>query len=210
MVACIILFIADISANATATFCSLEGLTTLLFAQHQGLLHLQSNYMHLFQVVGPMEGNANVDENVCALSDDRKFTASFVSIASVFEDIGTFAVETLDALDVVEKNQLYQNVSKCVVNLIAGITRVVAGQDSMKEAANEILPIVPHMLLKLRGRDSAEVLRKQKEYLLKRWTDVEIDAIEWEFQELKLAYQNEGLLKDALDNCDYKTSFQTG
>ena len=66
----IIVFIADISAYAIVTFCSLEGLTTLLFAQCQGLLCLQSNNMHLFQAVGPMEGNANVDENVCALSDD--------------------------------------------------------------------------------------------------------------------------------------------
>ena len=206
----IILFIADISAYATATFHSLEGLTTLLFAQRQGLICLQSNYMHLFQVVAPMEGNANVDENVCALSDDRKFSASFVSIASVIEDIGTFAVETLDALDVVEKNQLYQNVSKCVVNWTAGIARVVAEQDSIYEAANEIPPIVPHMLLKLHGKEFAEVLQKQKEHLLKRWTEVEMDAIEWEFQELKLAYQNEGFPKDALDNCDFKTSFQTG
>ena len=46
--------------------------------------------------------------------------------------------------------------------------------------------------------------------MLKRWSEVEIDAIEHEFQELKLAYQYEGPLKDALDNCDYKTSFQTG
>jgi hypothetical protein len=96
----IILFIADISAYATATFRSLEGLTTLLFAQCQGLTCLQSNYMHLFYAVGQIEENANVDENVCALSDDMKFTASFVSIASVIEDIGTFVVETLDALDV--------------------------------------------------------------------------------------------------------------
>ena len=103
-----ILFIADISANFTATFPSLEGLTTLLFALCQGLICLQSNYMHLFQAAGPIEGIANVDENVCALSGDRKFTASFVSIASVIEDIGTFPVETLDALDVDEKNQLYQ------------------------------------------------------------------------------------------------------
>jgi hypothetical protein len=56
----------------------------------------------------------------------------------------------------------------------------------------------------------SEVLQKQKECLLKRWTEVEIDAIDREFQELKLAYQNEVPLKDALDNCDYKTSFQSG
>ena len=154
----IILFIADILANATVTFHFLEGLTTLLFAQCQGLLCLQPNYMHLIQAAGPIEGRANVDENVCALSDDRKFSASFVSIASVIEDIGTFAVETLHALDAVEKNQLYQIVSKCVVNLIAGIARVVTEQDSMNEAANEIPPILQHMLLKLCGKDFAEVL----------------------------------------------------
>jgi hypothetical protein len=69
--------------------------------------------MQFFQAVGPMEGNASVDENVFALSDDRTFTASFVSIAGVFEDIGTFAVETLDAPDVVEKihcTKISQNV----------------------------------------------------------------------------------------------------
>jgi hypothetical protein len=109
----IILFIADISAYATATFCSLEGLTTLLFAQCQGLICLQSNYMHLIQLVGPIEGNANVDKNFCALADDRKVIASFVSIASVIEDIGTFAVDTLDTLDVVEKNYLYQMSEMC-------------------------------------------------------------------------------------------------
>ena len=144
------------------------------------------------------------------MSDDRKFSASFVSIASDFEDIGTFAVETVDALDVVEKNQLYQNASKCVLNLIASIARVVAKQDSINEAAYEILPILPHMLLKLHGKDLTEVFQKQKEHLLKKWTEVEIEAVEQDFQEWKLAYQNEGPLKDALDNCDYKTSFQTG
>ena len=87
---------------------------------------------------------------------------------------------------------------------------MVAERDSMNEAANEIPPILPHMLLKLGGKDFEEDLQKQKERLFKRWTEVEIDAIEHEFQELKLAYQNEGPLKDALGNCNYKTSFQTG
>ena len=44
---------------------------------------------------------------------------------------------------------------------------MVAEQDSINEAANEILPIFPHMLLKLHGKDFAEVLQKQKEHLLK-------------------------------------------
>ena len=87
-------------------------------------------------------------------------------------------METVDGLDVVEKDQLYQNVSNCVVNLIAGLARVVAEQDSMNDAANEILPISSHMLLKICGKNFAEVLQKQKDWVLKRWTEVEIDAIE--------------------------------
>ena len=67
-------------------------------------------------------------------------------------------MEILDALVVVETSQLYQNVLKCVLNLIAGIARVVAEQDSMNEAANEIPPMLPHMHLKLYGKDFAEVL----------------------------------------------------
>ena len=51
-------------------------------------------------------------------------------------------METLDALDAVEKYQLYQNVLKCVVNLIAGIARVVAEQDSMNEAATLAIPAI--------------------------------------------------------------------
>ena len=47
----------------------------------------------------------------------------------------------------------------------------------MNEAANEVPPILPHMLLKLRGKDFAKVLQKQKECLLKRWTEVESDAV---------------------------------
>ena len=47
----------------------------------------------------------------------------------------------------------------------------------MNEAANEIPPILPHMLLKLCGKNFAKVLRKQKECLLRRWTDIEINAI---------------------------------
>jgi hypothetical protein len=58
---------------------------------------------------------------------------------------------------------------------------VVAVQDSMNEAAKEIPPILPHMLLKLCGKDFAEILQKQKEHFLKRWTEDEIDAIECEF-----------------------------
>ena len=50
-------------------------------------------------------------------------------------------METVDGLDVVENDLLYQNVSNCVVNLIAGLARVVAEQDSMNDAANEVPPI---------------------------------------------------------------------
>ena len=71
-------------------------------------------------------------------------------------------METVDGLDVVENDLLYQNVSNCVVNLIAGLARVVAEQDSMNDATNEILPISSHMLLKYVGKTLQKFCKNKK------------------------------------------------
>ena len=50
---------------------------------------------------------------------------------------------------------------------------------------------------------------EQKMHLSERWTDVEINAIELEFQSLKLAYEGEDALKASLDACNWSTTFES-
>ena len=56
-------------------------------------------------------------------------------------------------------------------------------------------------LIAVRGREFAAIVMEQKMRLSERWTDVEINAIELEFQSLKLAYEGEDPLKASLDAC---------
>ena len=86
----------------------------------------------------------------------------------------------------------------------------VVERDSSNEAAEEIPPVLPHLLVKLRGREFSRVLRIQRNRLLKTWSQVEINDIELEFQGLKMAYQNEEALKNVLDGCDHTTGFSEG
>ena len=69
-------------------------------------------------------------------------------------------------------------------------------------------PVLPHELVKLRGAKFAAIIRKQQERLQEWVLAVEANKIEQEFQELKLVYQTEESLKNVLDQCDHKISFR--
>ena len=93
-----------------------------------------------------------------------------------------------------EKQLIFCNVSKCAVNLIAGLANIVAERNSMNEAAEKVPPVLPHQFLTLRGREFASILQNQRSCLSERWTDFQIDAIELDFQALCDAYESEDSL----------------
>ena len=93
-----------------------------------------------------------------------------------------------------------------MVNLIAAIKEVTAEQDSSNSATDEIPPVLPHMLVKMHGRDFARIIWEQRSHLLLGpWTETTIEQIEHEFQQLQSAYLSEPNLKRVLDECDNMT-----
>ena len=63
--------------------------------------------------------------------------------------------------------------------------------------------MLPHELVKLRGSQFSNIIRQQKDRLKTRLSEIEIDRLEQEFQEMCLAYQSEDSLKNVLDQCDH-------
>jgi hypothetical protein len=55
-----------------------------------------------------------------------------------------------------------KSIATCSVNLIAGLTNIVAGRDSVNHAAISMPPVLPHQLVKLRGREFADTILQQK------------------------------------------------
>ena len=155
------------------------------------------------------DGEIMGDKAIGAMPDNNSLLVAFLDTEGVLEDLGSFAVETLQNLENEEKQLIFCNVSKCAVNLIAGLANIVAEQNSMNEASENVSPVLPHQLITLRDREYAFILQNQRSRLSERWTNVQIDAIELDFQALCDAYESEDSLKAALDSCDHTTSFET-
>ena len=63
-------------------------------------------------------------------------------------DLGTFAMETIESIRAQLHQPLCYNLSKCMVNLIEGIEAMNAERDSSNESPEENLsPVLPHELV---------------------------------------------------------------
>lgn len=91
-----------------------------------------------------------------------------------------------------------------------GISAVQAERDSTNAPANDLPPVLPHQLIKLRGREFSQIILKHLEHLKAFWMDDDIDRIEREFRELLNAYKYEQALELALSKCDDSTGFEDG
>ena len=147
----VIMFIHKISAEATITFRNLEGLTTIVSQQREGLRHLHGVYAWLFNASGPLsdEDADVVDLGVAVVSDDRLFLLHLSDVKEVLEDLGMFVLDKIEETGADAMTELVKYITVCIVNLIAGVDSVVAERDSSIEAALDMPPVLPHQLVLL-------------------------------------------------------------
>jgi hypothetical protein len=145
----LLLLIAKISTSASIMFRSLQGFSTTLHAQHQGLLKLQGTYAEIFNASAVYMDK--YDKTIGAMSDENLLFVAFSDTEGVLEDLGSFAVETLQNLENEEKQLIFCTVSKCAVNLIAGLANIVAEGNSLNEAVEKVPHELPHQFIALRG-----------------------------------------------------------
>jgi len=208
----VLMFIQKISAEATITFRSLEGLTTIVSQQREGLRRLHVVYVRLFNASGPLsveDANA-VDLGIAVLAEDRQYSLQLSDVTAVLEDLGLFVAGKIEETGADEMAELVKGLAVCTVNLIAGVIYIVAERDSSNEAAAEMPPVLPHQIVMLRGREFSDILKVQTPRLRTTCSITEIDVIEQEFEELQSTYHRESSFKAVLDACGPHTSFEEG
>ena len=74
------------------TFISLEGLTTLVLQQREGLVHLHQTYASWFYALGPLSQEAAdaVDPKISGTSSDGRYLINFDNVKAMLEDMGNF------------------------------------------------------------------------------------------------------------------------
>ncbi|CAK9209291.1 unnamed protein product [Sphagnum troendelagicum] len=191
---------------------SLEGLTTIVAQQLEGLRRLHDVYARLLKASGPlsMEEAMAVDRAIAVVSEYQKYSLKISNVEAVLEDLGLFVAGKIEETGAEAMAELLKSLAVCTVNLIAGVISIVAERDSSNEAATEMPPVLPHQLVMLRGREFSEILKVQTPRLRTTCSITEIDIIEQEFAELQSAYHRERCFKAVLDACGPHTSFDEG
>ncbi|KAL4172012.1 hypothetical protein KRP22_007188 [Phytophthora ramorum] len=214
---------ARIGQEATPLLDEISGFTTETSAPREAVVKLRSFLMSWFNVSGPLEiddpavaaAAARSGNDNSATSRDGKYSVNTNDVFSALEDLGTFIAETLKSAE--NDNEASQSVVKTtvkeiatgVVNLVSGLTSITIDIDGIGATLSDLPAVLPHELVKLRGRQFAAILRPQMERLrFAGWTRQEIDWIEQDFQDLCGAYARESSLKLALDSHTSKSSFR--
>ena len=109
---------------------------------------------------------------------------------------GSFVLQKVEQLPDAEVVSLVKDVTKLYVETISGNSQVFAERDAMNESADELPPVLPHVLATLEPSDLCAIVRRHRERLLALWSTTEIDAIEQQHQELvaqeKISWRRKG------------------
>ncbi|KAI9905193.1 hypothetical protein PsorP6_013752 [Peronosclerospora sorghi] len=114
-------------------------------------------------------------------------------MTTFLEDMGGFVFDRMRHAEEESMENLARNLSKGLLNLIAGLDEVVAERNSLNGVSLDVLPpVLPHELVTMNGRAFTAIVSTQSEHLDARWAPSSAEAtmeyIETEFRDLRNAY----------------------
>jgi len=140
-----------------------------------------------------------------------RFSITHESVIELIYDQGLFIRETFDNLDDIEQNRVICAVGDLVLSIVDGIIAIQAERDSNNHPTDDMPPVLPHELVKLRtGEFGINILTRHLEQLRLTWTEERIAQIERDHRELREMYQRNHLLQSRLKECDHNTTFKAG
>ena len=138
-----------------------------------------------------------------------RFSISHESVIEVIYDQGLFIRKLYDNLNSVEQNKVICAVGNFVLSIVNGIIVIQAEKDCQNRYTDDVPPVLPHELVKLRMRDfGLNVLARHLSQLSLTWTESQIAQIERDHRELCEAYQRDRLVQSRLKECDHNTTFK--
>ena len=176
------------------------------------LHHLDSLNRRLSQlcpVSEPLHEDGELPEEYDVLRGKR--AVKLEDSKNFIEDLGMFVLDYLENISSQEKDHIGIEVARLFPGLISGTNIII---QRFHEADVQLPPTLPIELVKLRGKNFSDVLRKFLPRLRANgWTAEEIDHLEQVHAALLRAYAGEDSLQREIDqtvNQDKATSFSDG
>ncbi|GMF28106.1 unnamed protein product [Phytophthora fragariaefolia] len=212
--------VARIGQEANPIVDQISGLTTGASQPRDAVVRLRSFLIEWFSILGP-SGIDDADlaaarpNSYLVISKDGKYSISGSDVCTTLEDLGTYIAEILHLSETAsEDNQVavqatVNEIATAVVNFVSGLSSIVVDIDGVDAGSTELPAVLPHELVKMRGRQFMSIVRPQiQRLLLAGWSRQKIDWIEQDFQDLCGAHFRESSLKRALDSYTDRSSFR--
>jgi hypothetical protein len=136
-------------------------------------------YASWFNASGPLhDGVADaVADLKTVYLEDKKYAVKLNDVTAFLEDMEIFVIGAMDQIETEAMTPIIKNVAICSVEMMAKIANIVAERDSRNDAADFMPPVLPHQLVKIRGRGFADIIRLQTERLSNFWSPQDIELI---------------------------------
>jgi hypothetical protein len=144
------LFVHEIAGIAAISCKSLQSHSALLCNQHHTLQRLVleiNNKVGIVDLLTEAQRGA-IGEATHQLSDSGDYAVTFANVSGCMEDLGMFIKDRLSAMDSGHRETLLRLSASAILELMDGITAVVAERTGDNEAYIDAAPdVLPHQLV---------------------------------------------------------------
>jgi hypothetical protein len=164
----LMLFVHEIAGIAAISCKYLPRHGALLCNRHHTLQRLVleiNNKVGIGGILTEAQRGA-IDEATHQLSDSGDYAVAFANVSGCMEDLGMFVKYRLSAMDSGHRESLLRLSASAILELVDGITAVVAERTEDNEAYIDAAPdVLPHQLVRILPRDFCVYLQRHKERL---------------------------------------------
>jgi hypothetical protein len=121
-------------------------------------------------------------------------------------DQGMSTRHILESLTDEWHEKVIRAIGQLFVTIVEEVLDIQAVRDSSNAAAEDLPPVLPHELVKLRTAVfGATIVELHLRRLRESWDEERIEQIEEQHRLLRIAYEREDALKSAFDQCEAKS-----
>ena len=191
------------------TFVGLQGMNTLVCEQRQQLKNLQQDLMARCNIKGPMterEREEKLNERTTikhTVFVRGEYYAERDHTREAIDEVCGFVQSKMDSLkasNIVEHNRIVSTIATFALQIVHGLSKIVAERDANNSATDELPPVLPVHLCNMNARNFNSTLQEQRIRLRRKFTEAEVENIDAEFRSLRLACREESGLKQVLED----------
>ena len=196
--------IKAVTEYVNPVFVKLQGRTLLVSQQTAILAKLADDLSILVGMEGPFDPEEILAINAANGGFNSTYGRWSIPHGKVLEflnDQGMYIRHTLDSLEDEWHQKVIEAIGNLLVTIVEGIRSIQAERDGRNNAAEDLPPVLPHELVKLRTAEFGRtIVDPHLVQLRQSWDEETIAQIEEQHRLLYLAYRRDTTVKSALDN----------